>query len=168
MVLVCCMPSQNKLRSRENGQYGHSNEIKWTVWPYILYFCLMITQKPALYKHPPLLVMLPHASIAHTPSLPIQPLKIKKKKREDGTFQILQILVHWIATGLVQAPLILSSYPPSSYLSSSLPAVTARALDGTTHSLASCSPPFVLASSPSPFPHLKPAAAEVPPLAVGK
>lgn len=112
MVLVCCMPSQNKLRSRENGQYGHSNEIKWTVWPYILYFCLMITQKPALYKHPPLLVMLPHASIAHTPSLPIQPLKIKKKKREDGTFQILQILVHWIATGLVQAPLILSSYPP--------------------------------------------------------
>lgn len=138
MVLVCCMPSQNKLRSRENGQYGHSNEIKWTVWPYILYFCLMITQKPALYKHPPLLVMLPHASIAHTPSLPIQPLKIKKKKKGRQHFPNLTNLVHWIATRLVQTPLILSSYPPPS----SLPAVTARALDGTTHSLASCSPPL--------------------------
>lgn len=154
MVLVCCMPSQNKLRSRENGQYGHSNEIKWTVWPYILYFCLMITQKPALYKHPPLLVMLPHASIAHTPSLPIQPLKIKKKKREDGTFQILQILVHWIATGLVQAPLILSSYPPPPrpliFPPPSLPSQHERSM--APRILLPPAPPLCVGLLPLPFP----------------
>lgn len=154
MVLVCCMPSQNKLRSRENGQYGHSNEIKWTVWPYILYFCLMITQKPALYKHPPLLVMLPHASIAHTPSLPIQPLKIKKKKREDGTFQILQILVHWIATGLVQAPLILSSYPPPPVLLSFLLPPCRHSTSARWHHAFSCLllPPLCVGLLPLPFP----------------
>lgn len=147
MVLVCCMPSQNKLRSRENGQYGHSNEIKWTVWPYILYFCLMITQKPALYKHPPLLVMLPHASIAHTPSLPIQPLKIKKKKKGRQHFPNLTNLVHWIATRLVQTPLILSSYPPPP---PSLPSQHERSM--APRILLHPAPPLCVGLLPLPFP----------------